>query len=181
MNHVCMRNCSEMQQLLPHVLCVSVRHGVTGCCVARGGEGGAPGPRCRPEVGIRCFLSARTPGAPEPVQETGESEDLLHPHQTEGENKVIHSCFSDGRLTLLCADVSAVHGSVLPGGGGLGAGAAPGSQDRAQGCVANAEESRSGGGRQHGGGEVTGEAQRAVCQPAAAPRRRQQPAEALCR
>ena len=53
--------------------------------VARGGEGGAPGTRRSPEVGVGGLLSARAPGETGPVQEEREPEDLLHTHQTQGE------------------------------------------------------------------------------------------------
>ena len=74
-----------------------------------------------------------------------------------------------------------VYGPIVPGGGGLGAGAAPGGQGRAEGGVAHFEESRTGVRSKRRGCALSGEAERGVGQPPSAPRRRQQPATTLLR
>lgn len=84
-------------------------------------------------------------------------------------------------LLLVTAAFLLVHGPVVPGGGRLGSGAAPGGQGRAEGGVTGSEESRTGVQSKHRGGEVSGEAERSVSQPPPAPRCRQQPATALLR
>lgn len=72
-----------------------------------------------------------------------------------------------------------VHGPVVPGGGGLGSGAAPGGQGRAEGGVTGFKESRAGVQREHRWGEISGEAERSISQPLSAARSRQQPAATL--
>lgn len=83
--------------------------------------------------------------------------------------------------SCLCAAFLLVHGPVVPGGGRLGSGAAPGGQGRAEGGVTGFEESRTGVQSKHRGGEFSGEAERRVRESQTAPRCRQQPATTLLR
>lgn len=152
------------------------RHGAGGWGLARGGEGRTFGPRCCLEVGVRCFLSAWTSGATEPVQEERDAEDCFYTHQTQGDDMSTAQTFFEVFESPLNEHFPPVHGPVVPGGGGLGAGAAPGGQGRAERGVTRFEESGTGIQSKRRGGEVSGEAERSVGQPLSASRCCQQPA-----
>lgn len=84
-------------------------------------------------------------------------------------------------IVYLTSPLRAVHGPVIPGGSGLGSGAAPGGQDRAERGVAHFEDGRTGIQSERRGCEAFGEAERSVHQPLSAPGCRQQPASPLLR
>lgn len=50
--------CKTTKVTVPHDLCFSVRLGVRGYSMARGGESRAFGPWSCPEVGVGCLLSS---------------------------------------------------------------------------------------------------------------------------